>query len=105
VDLAEQCPTIIVGEKAAESITEPSVMKHSRVADSISAAVSLAKKISQTDNVLVFDGSFGHINLTPSMGEFLMEKAPEISRDVEQSRLPLWMSQRGIDPGIVSNRC
>jgi hypothetical protein len=38
------------------------------------------------------------------MGEFLMEKAPEISRDVEQSRLPLWMSQRGIDPGIVSNR-
>jgi hypothetical protein len=99
-DLAEKYPTIIVGDKAAGAI-EQTVKKHGVVADNLSAAVSFAQKMSQTENVLIFDGSFGHLNLTPSMGEFLMEKAPEVSKEVDQNRLPLWLSQRGIDPGIL----
>jgi hypothetical protein len=48
--------------------------------------------------VIIFDGSFGNINCSPSMGEFLLEKAPEVNRRIEKELLPMWLRQRGIDP-------
>lgn len=97
VELAEQYPTIIVGHKQMPSF-KGSVKRHAVAAESLDSAVSIAKKMTGTDKVIVFDHSFGHINLTESMGELLMNKAPEVSKDVDQNRLPLWLSQRGIDP-------
>jgi hypothetical protein len=49
----------------------------------------------------VFDGSFGSINLSPSMAEFMLKKAPEVSRNVDEELLPKWLRQRGIDPQQV----
>ena len=52
----------------------------------------------QTDKVIIFDGNFGHINCSPSMAQLLMDKAPEVSRKVDEELLPMWLKQRGIDP-------
>jgi hypothetical protein len=48
--------------------------------------------------VIVFDGNFGHINCSPSMARFLLEKAPEVGRKVDEELLPMWLNQRGMDP-------
>jgi hypothetical protein len=66
-------------------------------AETLDAAMLFARRLAQTDKVIVFDGSFGHINLSPSLGQRLIDKAPEISRKVEEL-VPIWLKQRGIDP-------
>ena len=62
-------------------------------------AMKKAYKTARTDKVLIFDGSFGHINLSPSLADELVEKAPIVRKRVEEELLPLWLSQRGIAPG------
>jgi len=49
--------------------------------------------------IMVLDGEkVGSINLSPSMGEFLVNRAPEVSQKVDEVLLPMWLRQRGIDP-------
>ena len=60
--------------------------------------MELAHQMSKTNKTIVFDGSYGSINLSPSMGQLLLEKAPEINRKVEEELLPKWLKQRGLDP-------
>ena len=45
----------------------------------------------------MFDGSFGSINLSPALAEFLVQKVPEVSRKVDEELLPKWLRQRGFD--------
>jgi hypothetical protein len=54
--------------------------------------------VGKTDTAILFDGSYGAINLTPPLGAYLLEKAPGVSRKVDQELLPMWLRQRGIDP-------
>ena len=70
-------------------------------AEDLEAAVDFAVRIAETDKIIVFDGSFGHINLSPSMAEFMLKKAPEIAREVDEELLPMWLKQRGIDPETI----
>jgi len=63
--------------------------------------MGFARRVARTDNIIVFDGSFGSINLSPSMAEFMLKKAPEVSRNVDEELLPKWLRQRGIDPQQV----
>jgi hypothetical protein len=65
-------------------------------------AMKQAYKTARTDKVLIFDGSFGHINLSPSLADELVEKAPIVRKKVEEDLLPLWLSQRGIDPSAAN---
>jgi len=60
-----------------------------------------ARRIAGTDKIIVFDGSYGWINLSPSLGEFFLAKAPEVGRRVEEELLPKWLRQRGIDPDNI----
>jgi hypothetical protein len=76
----------------------PEFMDVAVTAEDLASALNFAKRIAGTDKVIVFDGSYGRINLSPALGEFLMEKAPDISRKVEEELLPKWLKQRGIDP-------
>ncbi len=46
--------------------------------------------------MLIFDGSFGHFNLSPSLADEMIEKAPAVNKKVEEDLLPLWLSQRGL---------
>jgi hypothetical protein len=63
--------------------------------------MKMSCQTAQTDKVIIFDGSYGNINLSPSLGEFLIEKAPEISQKVDEELLPKWLRQRGIDPNSI----
>ncbi|MBC7229925.1 MAG: hypothetical protein H5T74_05990 [Actinobacteria bacterium] len=60
-------------------------------------AMRKAKRAAHTDKVLIFDGSFGHLNLSPSLADELVEKAPGVSRRVEEELLPKWLKQRGLE--------
>jgi len=60
--------------------------------------VELARQKAGTDKLMIFDGSFGHINLSKPLAEDLLRKAPEIGRRVDEELLPRWLKQRGIDP-------
>jgi len=94
-------PTFVVGKEQIETIkmdaANPSFMDLSEPADTLEQAMTMAKEEAGTEKILIFDGSFGYVNLSPSLAHELMQKAPAISRNVEENLLPLWMKQRGID--------
>jgi len=69
-----------------------------RAAD-LESAVSAACEKANTDKVIVFDGSLGWINLSPSMGKYLLERAPYVSKKVDEELMPMWLKQRGIERG------
>jgi hypothetical protein len=99
--IALMIPTILVGRDLADMFamdaSSPGIMDFVVTAETLDGAVGFARQASKTDKLIVFDGSFGHINLSPSLGELMIQKAPEISRKVEES-IPKWLKQRGIDP-------
>ncbi len=95
-------PSIVVDRSLADRFrkdaTNHDFMNHAVTADDLETGMKFARMIGDTANIIVFDGSFGHINLSRELGEFLMEKAPAVSRRVEEECLPMWFKQRGMDP-------
>ncbi len=98
-DLELRVPTIMVGKH------EPPFFGVKRIvtAEDFETALDFAVRIAETDKIIVFDGSFGHVNLSPSMAEFMLAKAPEVAREVDEELLPMWLKQRGIDPEELSD--
>jgi hypothetical protein len=98
-------PTFVVGKEQAEMYRKdsanPFMMDLARTADTLEEAMAEAYKVAGTDKVILFDGSFGNINCSPSMAEVLKNKAPEVHRRVEEELLPKWFKQRGINPDDV----
>jgi hypothetical protein len=105
-ELPLNIPTVVVGRDLADRLSydpaNPEFMSLAVSAKNLAVALNFARRIAGTDNVIVFDGSYGRINLSPALGEFLMEKAPDVSRKVEEELLPKWLKQRGLDPMEVS---
>jgi hypothetical protein len=66
--------------------------------ENLPTAMEFARRISGTDKVIVFDGNFGAVTLSPSLAEHLIKRAPEVSRRVDEQLMPKWLRQRGIDP-------
>lgn len=95
-------PTIVVGRDMADTFvrdaTNPRFMDHAVTAENLASAVRFAGRIGGTDKIIVFDGSFGNITLSPSLATVLRENAPEVGRRVDEELLPKWLRQRGIDP-------
>ena len=98
--LSLRSPLFIAGRAVADGLTRGAV-KRSTVAEDLEDAMAMARETAQTDKVIIFDGSYGDINLSPSLGEFLIAKAPEISKKVDEDLLPKWLRQRGIDPDSI----
>ena len=98
----DQTPIVIVGEDHANmwkaDHCNPVIAEGAQTAVDLNQAMEMAYDTGKTDKVIIFDGNFGHINCSPSMAGFLMEKAPEVSRKVDEELLPMWLKQRGIDP-------
>jgi hypothetical protein len=94
-------PTFLVGQDLtdmfAQDASSPGLVDAAITADSLEKAVEWAKQAGGTDRLIAFDGSFGHINVSPSMGDFLIRKAPEVARETE-AELPKWLKQRGLSP-------
>lgn len=98
--LAAYYPMVIAGRRLAQGLPVGAV-KRARIADDLDEAMALAVEMAGTDRVIVFDGSYGSINLSPSMHDFLLSRAPGVSLAVDGHFLPLWLKQRGIDPATV----
>lgn len=101
-ELAKNIPTIVVGRDLTDILIKdsanPEFMSYAMTAESLEAALNYARRIANTDNIIAFDGSFGSINLSPSLADFMLKKAAEVSRKVDTELLPKWLRQRGIDP-------
>ncbi len=100
-DVPRHIPTVVVGRDQADMLnldsTNPEFMKHAVIADTLETAMEFAFKVTGIDKVIAFDGSFGNITVSPVMAEFLLEKSPGVTKQVEAEYLPLWLKQRGID--------
>jgi hypothetical protein len=97
-------PTILVGHDLADLFakdpTNSGLLDVAVTAETLDAAMLFAHRLARTDKVVVFDGSYGHINISPSMAQFFLDKAPEVSRRID-GLVPTWLKQRGIDPETV----
>jgi hypothetical protein len=100
-DLELRVPTIMVAAGAPE-LPFFGVEQFVTAAD-IETAMDFAVRIAETDKIILFDGSFGHITLSPSLAEYMLKKAPEVARQVDEELLPMWLRQRGIDPEEISD--
>ncbi|SDF15046.1 hypothetical protein [Sporolituus thermophilus] len=97
---SEHVPTIVVGQEQADLFnTDPqnlSYMKYAVVANELDEAMHFAYKAAKTDKVIIFDGAMGGINVSKSLAELLIRKAPEVSARVDQELMPKWLKQRGV---------
>ncbi|EAX48460.1 conserved hypothetical protein [Thermosinus carboxydivorans Nor1] len=97
---SEHVPTIVVGQEQADLFnSDPqnlSYMKYAVVANELDEAMHFAYKAAKTDKVIIFDGAMGGINVSKSLAELLIRKAPEVSARVDQELMPKWLKQRGV---------
>jgi hypothetical protein len=96
-------PTVIADQAMAEimarDFANPGFLDYAEVASDLFHAVDLARERAEgSNNLMCFDGTYGAINLSPSMGEQLLTNAPECSRLVDDELLPKYLKQRGLDP-------
>lgn len=97
---AEHIPTIVVGQEQADLFRRDpqnaAYMDYAVVSDTTQGAMKMARRIAKTDKVIVFDGAMGGMNVSESLREYLLAKAPEVNRRVENELLPKWLRQRGV---------
>ena len=97
----DETPIVITGEDHAAlweaDHCNPLIAETAQTATDLNQAMERAFDIAQTDKVIIFDGNFGHINCSPSMARVLMDKAPDVSRMVDEELLPMWLEQRGLE--------
>jgi hypothetical protein len=102
---SEYIPTVVVGQEQSDLFdTDPLNMKYMDYAvtvKSTEAAMNFAYKSSGTDKVIIFDGAMGGMNVSESLAKLLIEKAPAISKKVDEVLLPKWLKQRGVDISIL----
>jgi hypothetical protein len=97
---SEHIPTVVVGQKQADLFNaDPQnldYMKWAVVTSKLDDAMHFAHKVAKTDNVIIFDGAMGGINVSESLAELLVRKAPEVSVRVDAELMPRWLKQRGV---------
>lgn len=105
LELATHIPTFAVGQDLATLLRDDPMnhdfMRHCVTAEDLETAMRFARAIARTDNVIVFDGSFGKMTVSPQLAAHLSARAPEVSRRVDQELMPKWLRQRGIDPATA----
>ncbi len=103
---AEYIPTVVVGREQGDLFNKDPLnmryMDYALTAKTLDSAMNFAYKTTGTDKVIIFDGAMGGMNVSKSMAEFLMEKAPLVSERVENALLPKWLKQRGVDVSILN---
>lgn len=98
-------PTVVVGEEQGKLFDTDSMnieyMDYAVTARTIKTALEFAYKTTNTDKVIIFDGAMGGMNVSESLAELLIERAPAVSKRVEEELLPKWLRQRGVDISIL----
>lgn len=103
---AEHTPTIVVGkEQAAHFSRDPmnlAYMHYALTAGELKAAMEFAYRATRTQNVLIFDGATGGINVSRSLAELLRRRAPAVVERVDRELMPKWLAQRNVDPSALN---
>ncbi|MBI4965757.1 MAG: hypothetical protein HY913_20940 [Desulfomonile tiedjei] len=102
MELPTHIPTIVVGRDLADMLgADPmnhDFMRYVVTAENLETAMAFARSIAKTDNVIVFDGTFGAVTCSQSLADHMLKRAPEVSKRVDEVLMPKWLRQRGIDP-------
>ena len=102
---SEHVPTLVVGKEQAELMrNDPQniyYMDYAATVDTLKGAMHLARKLVGTENILIFDGAVGGLNVSEPLASLLMSRASLVSRLVDSTLLPKWLKQRGIKTGMV----
>lgn len=102
---SQQIPTVVVGAEQAKLFDmEPMnlmYMDHAVVSKTTEDAFEFAYQTTGTDKVLIFDGAMGGLNCSESLAKLLIEKAGEVSEEVEKELMPKWFRQRGVDMSVL----
>jgi len=102
---SEHIPTVVVGSEQSNLFDmEPmniEYMSHATMSKSTKAAMDFAYKTTGTDKVIVFDGAIGGLNCSESLAKLLLERAPIVSKRMDEELLPKWFKQRGVDISIL----
>jgi len=102
---ARHIPTVVVGEEQGNLFDTDSMnigyMDHALTARSTEQAMDFARKMTGTDKIIIFDGAMGGVNVSESLAKLLVEKAPEVSKEVDEVLLPKWLRQRGVDMSFL----
>jgi hypothetical protein len=97
---SEHIPTVVVGQAQADLLnTDPQnlqYMKDAVVAEHLDGAMHFAYQTAKTDKVIIFDGAMGGINVSGSLADLLIAKAPAVSAKVDKELMPKWLRQRGV---------
>jgi hypothetical protein len=88
--------TIAADDRVAKDILRIHADREVVVASNLAEAIKIAAERTGTDKGIVFDGCYGAINMTRPMAEFLVAKAPEVARRVDEELLPKWLRQRNL---------
>ena len=99
VFFSEQAPTVVVGEAQAQLMRDDPqniyYMDHALTAQSLKAAMNFAHRATNSDNILVFDGAAGGINVSLPLADLLKRRAPAVAERVRSELRPRWLRQRG----------
>jgi hypothetical protein len=90
--------TIGVGDRVSRDMMRIHSAQDVLAEPDLPSAVATAVARTGIDKGIVFDGCYGAINMTRSMAEYLLERAPEVARKVDEELLPRWLRQRGLEP-------
>ena len=99
VSFAQQLPTLAVGPQADFFRTceqNSTFMDYALEAENLRKAVDIARRFARTENILVFDGAIAGFNVSEPLAEEMRRLAPDVSREVDQNLMPMWLRQRGI---------
>lgn len=92
-------PMIVAGEAIAKSfIPNMTIWDKIIVEQDLPSAVAKARSIAGTDHLLIFDGSFGSINVSRSLAKHMLDLAPAAAKEVDEVRMPKYLKQRGLPP-------
>lgn len=98
------CPVFVANPNMAEAMrrdfSNSDFMDRATEAPDLFTAIGMAMERGGTDKLLCFDGTYGSMNLSPSMAEHLLAKAPAAAAEIDSGLLDRWLRQRGIDPSV-----
>ena len=99
VSFAQQLPTLVVDPQAdffRSCEQNAGFMDYALQVENLRKAVDMARRFTRTENILVFDGAVAGFNVSEPLAEEMRRLAPAVSQEVDQSLMPMWLQQRGI---------
>jgi hypothetical protein len=88
--------TVAANERVGKDLLRLHPDREVVVASDLTEAIQIATQRTGTAKAIAFDGSYGSINMTRAMAEYLIDHAPGVARRVDEELLPKWLRQRNL---------